>query len=276
MAAATSQVKLCRYDEEEPAIWFRLLKAQFAAMGIKSQKLRYGNALASLPKQVLRDILGTVNICTESDQPFDLLKEILLGQFRKSKWQSYFELLRLPMEVQGLKPSVLIGKLMQHLSHGVSPDNNLFLAMFLIRLPPSMREAVGAGNHKTAMAMIRSADALWDAWGGHDPAVAAATTQRSRSPAPASRKKNHRRNGNTCFKSRSPPTQWNGLGTSKAGAGRTVVAEYTPLLQLVFGQIKTFLGVIIESKYHQNTRFYTFHKKDLFKSLTFSYIIDLF
>jgi hypothetical protein len=36
----------------------------------------------------------------------------------------------------------------------------------------------------------------------NDPTVAAATTQRSRSPAPASRKKNDKRNGNACSKSR--------------------------------------------------------------------------
>jgi hypothetical protein len=81
------------------------------------------------------------------------LKEVLLRQFGRSKWQSYFEkkkLLRLPVDMQGLKPSILMGKLKQHLPPGVSPDTDLFLAMFLIRLPPSMREAVGAGNHKTA------------------------------------------------------------------------------------------------------------------------------
>jgi hypothetical protein len=33
-AAATAQVKLCHYNEEEPHIWFRLVKAQFAAAGI--------------------------------------------------------------------------------------------------------------------------------------------------------------------------------------------------------------------------------------------------
>jgi hypothetical protein len=75
----------------------------------KAQVL-YANALASLPKQVLQDILDTVDVCNESDQPFDLLKEVLLGQFGKSKWQSYFELLWLPMEMQGLKPSILMGK----------------------------------------------------------------------------------------------------------------------------------------------------------------------
>jgi hypothetical protein len=88
--AASTQVKLCPYDEEEPAIWFRLIEAQFAAAGTKSQMLRYAHALASLPKQVLRDILETVRVCNESDQCFDLLKDVLLGQFIKSKWQSCF------------------------------------------------------------------------------------------------------------------------------------------------------------------------------------------
>jgi hypothetical protein len=61
-AAATTQVKLCPYDEEEPHIWFRLIEAQFAAGGIRSQKLKYTNALANLPKQVLRDILDTLDV----------------------------------------------------------------------------------------------------------------------------------------------------------------------------------------------------------------------
>jgi hypothetical protein len=146
-AAAISQVKLCPYDDEEPHIWFRLIEAQFAAAGIKSQKPKYAKALASLPKQVLRDILDTLDVCNDSDELLDFLKNTLLGQFGKSKWQSYFELLRLPMEMQGLKPSVLMGKLKQHLPPGVSPDNDLFHAMFLILLLPSMRETVGAGTH---------------------------------------------------------------------------------------------------------------------------------
>jgi hypothetical protein len=50
-AAATAQVKLCPYDEEEPHIWFRLIKAQFAAAGIRSQKLKYANALPACPSK---------------------------------------------------------------------------------------------------------------------------------------------------------------------------------------------------------------------------------
>jgi hypothetical protein len=65
--------------------------------------------------------LDPLDVCNDSDEPFDFLKNTLLGQFGKSKWQSYFELLCLPMEMQGLKPSVLMGKLKQHLPPGVSP-----------------------------------------------------------------------------------------------------------------------------------------------------------
>jgi hypothetical protein len=61
-AATTTQVKLCPYDKEEPHIYFSLIEAQFTVVGIKSQKLKYANALASLPKQVLRDILDTLDV----------------------------------------------------------------------------------------------------------------------------------------------------------------------------------------------------------------------
>jgi hypothetical protein len=86
-AAATAQVKLCPYDEEEPHIWFRLIEAQFAAAGIKSQKLKYANSLASLPKQILQDILDTLDVCNDSADLFNFLKNTSLGQFGKSKWQ---------------------------------------------------------------------------------------------------------------------------------------------------------------------------------------------
>jgi hypothetical protein len=56
-----SQVKLCPCNEEEPAIWYRLIKAQFAT-GIQTQKLKYANAFDNLPKKVFWDILATVDI----------------------------------------------------------------------------------------------------------------------------------------------------------------------------------------------------------------------
>jgi hypothetical protein len=105
-----------------------------------------------------------------------------LGKFGKSNWQSYFELLRLPLSLDVLKHSNLIGKLKQFLPNGVSPKNDIFLSTFLIRLLPFMREAVGAGDHTTAAAMVRAADALCEARVSSDPAVATATASHSRIP----------------------------------------------------------------------------------------------
>ncbi len=53
-----------------------------------------------------------------------------------------------------------------------------------------------------AAAMVKAADTLWDARGGHDPTVAAALTQRSRSPAPSGRKRGDKRGGNARPKNR--------------------------------------------------------------------------
>jgi hypothetical protein len=47
--AATAQVKLCPYNEEEPHIWFRLIEAQFAAGGIKSQREESNHKNSNMP-----------------------------------------------------------------------------------------------------------------------------------------------------------------------------------------------------------------------------------
>jgi hypothetical protein len=81
----------------------------------------------------------------------------------------------------------------------------IFSFMFLIHMPPSMWEAAGAGTHEMAAAMVKAADALWDARGSHDPTVAAVLTQRSRSPAPNNGKRGDKWSGNAPSKSHPPP-----------------------------------------------------------------------
>jgi hypothetical protein len=140
VAAATAQVKFVLTMRRKHTFGSASSRPSLQRQESNHKNTKYANALASLPKQVLRDILDTLDVCNDSAELFDFLKNTLLGQYGKSKWQSYFELLRLPMEMQGLKHSVLMGKL-KHLPPGVSPDNDLFLSMFLIHLLPSMREA---------------------------------------------------------------------------------------------------------------------------------------
>jgi hypothetical protein len=144
------------------------------------------------------------------------------------------------MEMQDLKPSVLIGKLKQHLLPGVSPDKDLFLAMFLVCLPPSMRETVGAGNHMTVASMVKAVDALWDAQDGHDPMVAAATTRQSRSPAPNSGRRGDKRSGNACSKSHPPTAQiytlFRTLATACANFIITMLTRLIGVLHPVLGR----------------------------------------
>jgi hypothetical protein len=72
--------------------------------------------------------------------------------------------------------------------------------------PPSAfhERSKGAGTHETDAVMLKAADALWDAQSGHNPTVTAASTQRSRSPAPNSRKRGDKRSGDAGSKSRAP------------------------------------------------------------------------
>jgi hypothetical protein len=69
-------------------------------------------------------------------------------------------LLRLTLSMDGVKPIILMGKLKQPLPNRVSPNNKLFLSMFKIRMPPTVKEAVGDGDHRTATMMVRATDAL--------------------------------------------------------------------------------------------------------------------
>jgi hypothetical protein len=108
-AAATAQVKLCPYDEEEPHIWFRLIEAQFAGAGMRSKKLKFAHALASLPKQVLRDILDTLDVCNDSDEPFDCLKNTLLGQFGNSKCSCISNYFASPWKCRASSPVFSLG-----------------------------------------------------------------------------------------------------------------------------------------------------------------------
>ncbi len=66
-----------------------------------------------------------------------------------------------------------------------------------------MQEVEGSENHKTAAAMVKAVDDLWDACGRHDPTVTAATTNRSKSLAPVGEK----RVSGACSKSHSPSIQ---------------------------------------------------------------------
>ena len=96
----------------------------------------------------------------------------------------------MPPTVEDIRLSLVYGKLRSLLPFGADQNNEIFMAMFLLRLPPSVREQVGAADHATVAAMVSHADRVWSFRGGSDPVVAAAAERRSRSPASSPGRRN--------------------------------------------------------------------------------------
>ncbi len=99
----------------------------------------------------------------------------------------------------------LMGKLKQHLPPGVSPDNDLFVAMFFDPSSAINERDSRSWHPWNSHSHGEGCEALWDALSGHDPTVAATSTQQSRSPTPSSGKRGDKRGGNARPKSRPPP-----------------------------------------------------------------------
>ena len=60
------------------------------------------------------------------------------------------------------RPSAMMAEMLSLRFETTAPDS-LFLALFLRRLPPSIRDHLSAANHTTATEMSAHADILWDA-----------------------------------------------------------------------------------------------------------------
>ena len=103
---------------------------------------KYSLARAKLPKSIMDVYTRELDALFLQDDPYEALRHFVILQFGKSKWLSYFELLRLPSTVEDIRLSLVYGKLRSLLPYGADCNNKMFMAMFLLRLPPSVREQV--------------------------------------------------------------------------------------------------------------------------------------
>jgi hypothetical protein len=65
-------------------------------------------------------------------------------------------------ELGDRRPSAMMAEMLS-LRFETSATDSLFFALFLRRLPPSIRDHLAAANHTTAAEMATHADILWDA-----------------------------------------------------------------------------------------------------------------
>jgi len=102
---------------------------------------------------------------------------------------------------------MMMNEMLALLPAGARADDTLFLALFLLRLPVSMRDHLAAADHKTAADMAKHADVLWDSRAG-DTAVAAVAPidAVSRSPSRGDRRRSPDRRQNQRGRSCRRPT----------------------------------------------------------------------
>ncbi len=143
-------------------MWFSQAEAQFRRTRITAETTMYDYVLMKLPQDVVMSVRALVSAIeadpVKQETSYTLIKEALMGCFGKTKWQMAYALLDHP-DLGNRRPSAMMAEMLA-LRFETTPPDSLFLALFLRRLPTSIRDHQAAANHETATAM---ADVLWDA-----------------------------------------------------------------------------------------------------------------
>jgi hypothetical protein len=171
-AAQPGSVKLPEFWLSDTDMWFLQVEAAFRRARVIDSHVKYDYVLMKLPESVLTSVKDVVRAVTDTTaDPYAELKARLVSSYTQSKWQLANRLLDHP-DIGDMRPSMLMDSMLSLLPPGDQPGT-LFQAMFLRRLPTTMRDQLGALEFKTPRAMAEHADLLWDARGGAAGHVAA-------------------------------------------------------------------------------------------------------
>jgi hypothetical protein len=188
----TVAVKLPDFWIRDPDVWFYQAECSFRRARVTSSHTMFEHVVMRLPEAVsisVRSLLLSITQATED--PYEQLKARLTKNFGKTKWQRAFELLDHP-EIGDRRPSRLMSDMLALLPAETNPDT-LFLALFLRRLPTSIRDHLAAADCNTAEEMATLADMLWDARSSSSVSVIEEDTVAAISGRSASPREGHRR-----------------------------------------------------------------------------------
>jgi hypothetical protein len=188
----TVAVKLPDFWIRDPDVWFYQAECSFRRARVTSSHTMFEHVVMRLPEAVsisVRSLLLSITQATED--PYEQLKARLTKNFGKTRWQRAFELLDHP-EIGDRRPSRLMSDMLALLPAGTTPDT-LFLALFLRRLPSSIRDHLAAADCATAEEMATLADMLWDARASGSVSVVEEDSVAAISGRSASPREGHRR-----------------------------------------------------------------------------------
>jgi cleavage and polyadenylation specificity factor subunit 1 len=191
---STVTVKLPQFWAANPRAWFVQAEASFRRHSVTASQTKYDHLLTALPETVIVRVMDLVESMGDGAfQPYEALKDRLVGKFTMSRWARINKLIDLP-DIGDRRPSDLMDEMLALLPPQETPGD-LFLGMFLRRLPVHMREKLGSSEFEGAREMAELADQMWDARGGEAATMSASITaavsnrQPSRSPSPGRRRR---------------------------------------------------------------------------------------
>jgi hypothetical protein len=157
---------------------------------------KYDYVLQRLPMDVLLSVkeLACRVRTGEVDDPYEQLEKKLTASYQRSPWQLTFDLLDMP-DLGDRRLSVLMDTMLVSLPDDCRLDR-LFLALFLRRLPPDIRDQLVAQDLQEPATMAAVADRIYDArpqgsvvQALHQVATAEVCSADGRLPSPAGRRR---------------------------------------------------------------------------------------
>jgi hypothetical protein len=151
----------------------------------------FDHVMAVLPQNLLPAIRDLLPAILEDNNPYEVLKGRLIQSYGPTTWQLCNKLIDHP-GLGDSRPSQLMNEMQALLPPG-EHAGLLFQALYLRRLPVSMREQLGARKFENARELAATADLLWDARNaGASPALAAVEVDAVGTARTASRRPDRR------------------------------------------------------------------------------------
>lgn len=150
-AVQSISIKSPDFTEASPALFFKLLEAQFHLRGIKLSKTRFFHALSSLPSHVLENI----PLADLENENYEDLKKQIIHSYEKTKPELFEKLMS--NQVMTGRPSAYLRQL-QQLAAKVGVNDDLVRHKFLQNLPPSIAPVVAASPSSTLAHLGNVAD----------------------------------------------------------------------------------------------------------------------
>lgn len=152
-------IKIPPFWANDPNLWFAQVEAQFAAKSISTSLTKYNYIVSYLTPDIASEVRDIIALPTEN--PYQKLKDAILARTSQSERQRLQKLISLE-QLGDRKPSQLL-RSMQQLLGDTNFDKDLFLQLFLQRLPPQAQQVLAGCSQDMDINKVASmADRILD------------------------------------------------------------------------------------------------------------------